>query len=142
MGCKAPSFPFKYLEVPVGANMSLKRYLHLVVERVQNQLSSWKANSMSIGVRLTLVKSVLGSLTLYFFSLFKAPISIINNLEKLRRQFLWAGREINKKINLVNWNCVLGPKDNCRLNIGFLRSLNISLLTKWLLRFKSNRNDM
>lgn len=72
--------------------MKLKRNWYPVIDRVQNRLNSWKAKILSFGGRLSLVKSVLGSLPLYFFSIFKAPISIIEKLEKIRRQFLW-GRQ-------------------------------------------------
>nr|GEU83592.1 reverse transcriptase domain, reverse transcriptase zinc-binding domain protein [Tanacetum cinerariifolium] len=39
------------------------------------------AKTYSFGGRLSLVKSVLGSLPLYYFSLFRVPFSVINNLK-------------------------------------------------------------
>ncbi|GJT70760.1 hypothetical protein Tco_1030046 [Tanacetum coccineum] len=42
--------------------------------RVQDKLSSWKAMSLSIGGRLTLIKPVLGSIPLYYLSIFKASL--------------------------------------------------------------------
>ncbi|GJT84887.1 ALP1-like protein [Tanacetum coccineum] len=51
------------------------------VEKFKNRLADWKARSMLFGGRLSLVKSVLGSLPLYYFSLFRVPSSVINNLE-------------------------------------------------------------
>lgn len=103
-----------------------------VIDKVQNRISSWKAKVMSFCGWLTLVKSVIGSLPLYFFSLFKAPTSVIDYIEKLRRQFLWGDNEVKHNINWVAWKCVLGPKAEGGLGISTLRSVNISLLTKWL----------
>lgn len=34
-------------------------------------------------------------------SLFKCPMSMVNKLEKLRRDFLWQGKETKKKLHLV-----------------------------------------
>lgn len=68
-----------------------------VIERFTRRLSSWKANLLSIGGMLTLVKSVLGSLPLYFVSLFKAPDKVINKLESLRCRFFWGFTEDEKK---------------------------------------------
>lgn len=53
LGCNAASLPFKYLGVPVGANMWRKRHWQPIIERVQNKLSTWKAKLLSFGGRLT-----------------------------------------------------------------------------------------
>lgn len=91
LGCEAGAFPFKYLGVPVGANMNLKRNWQPIISRINSNLSVWKAKTLSFGGWLTLVKSILGSLPIFFFSLFKAPKFVIDILEKTRRRFLWGG---------------------------------------------------
>lgn len=136
MGYEALSFPFTYLGVPVGANISLKRNLKPITEKMRNKLSSWKVNSFSFGRRVTLIKSVLSSLPLYFPSLFKAPKSILKELEKLRRSFLWGYVENKNKLNSVAWKTVIGPKDIGGLGIGSIQSINFALLLKWIWRFK------
>ena len=73
IGCEAAKTPFKYLGVVVGDRMSHSCAWDKVVERVVSRLSNWKARTLSIGGRLTLIKSVLGSLPSYYFSLFKVP---------------------------------------------------------------------
>ncbi|GJX96216.1 RNA-directed DNA polymerase, eukaryota, reverse transcriptase zinc-binding domain protein [Tanacetum coccineum] len=54
-------------------------------------LSEWKARAMSFGGRLTLVKSILGSLPLYYFSMFRILSSVILALERVRKNFFWGG---------------------------------------------------
>lgn len=44
---------------------------------------------LSIGGRFKLVKSVLGSLGIYYFSLFKIPVLITNQLEVYEVQVFW-----------------------------------------------------
>ncbi|GJS33617.1 RNA-directed DNA polymerase, eukaryota, reverse transcriptase zinc-binding domain protein [Tanacetum coccineum] len=61
-GCSARSFPFTYLGLPIGSNMSLTANWKPLVDKFHSKLSSWKANMLSYGGRLTLLKSVLGSL--------------------------------------------------------------------------------
>ncbi|GJU77678.1 reverse transcriptase domain, reverse transcriptase zinc-binding domain protein [Tanacetum coccineum] len=41
-----------------------------------DRLSAWKAKALSIGGCLTLIQSVLGSIPLYYLSLFKAPLKV------------------------------------------------------------------
>lgn len=81
------TLPFMYLGVPAGANMSLKKNWKPIIEKFHSRLSVWKVKMLSFGGRLTLIKFVLNSLPTYYFSLFKAPNGIIDELEKLRRRF-------------------------------------------------------
>nr|GEW94819.1 RNA-directed DNA polymerase, eukaryota, reverse transcriptase zinc-binding domain protein [Tanacetum cinerariifolium] len=63
IGCGAATFPLTYLGVPVGSRL------------------------LSVGGRLTLLKSVLGNLPTYFMSLYHMPVSIRSKLESLRSNF-------------------------------------------------------
>ncbi|GJQ98238.1 putative RNA-directed DNA polymerase, eukaryota, reverse transcriptase zinc-binding domain protein [Tanacetum coccineum] len=80
-GCSADTLPLTYLGLPIGSNMSLIVNWKPLVDKFRLKLSSWKANLLSYGGRLTLIKAVLGSLGIYFFSLFKAPVAILKALE-------------------------------------------------------------
>ncbi|GJT16198.1 putative RNA-directed DNA polymerase, eukaryota, reverse transcriptase zinc-binding domain protein [Tanacetum coccineum] len=59
-GCAPGSLPFTYLGLPIGSNMNLISNWQPLIDRFQSRLSSWKANMLSIGGRLTLIKAVLG----------------------------------------------------------------------------------
>ncbi|GKC41812.1 reverse transcriptase domain, reverse transcriptase zinc-binding domain protein, partial [Tanacetum coccineum] len=77
MRCRVGDFPFTYLGLPIGENMRRVRAWNTAVEKLKNHLSDWNAKSISFGGRLTLVKSVLGSLPLYYFSMFRVSLSVI-----------------------------------------------------------------
>lgn len=83
------------------------------------------SKSLSFGGRVTLTKAVLGSLPLFFFSLFKAPKSVIELLERFQRRFLLGGTGEKNCIHWVDWMVVLGPKAKGGLGIGSLSSLNL-----------------
>ncbi|GJV35295.1 hypothetical protein Tco_1407772 [Tanacetum coccineum] len=83
-GCASGSFLFTYLGLPIGSNMSLTSSWQVLLDRFQSKLSLWKANLLSIGGRYTLIKAVLGSLGIYYFSIFKVPESVIISLERSR----------------------------------------------------------
>ncbi|GKC69243.1 RNA-directed DNA polymerase, eukaryota, reverse transcriptase zinc-binding domain protein [Tanacetum coccineum] len=68
--------------------MSWKHTWNEIVERVKKRLSKWKMKTLSIGGRMTLVKSVLGSMPIFHFSIFKVPMGVIHILEALRSHFL------------------------------------------------------
>lgn len=134
--CEPASLPFSYLGLPVGANMRLEKNWISIIEKFKNKLSAWKAKYLSFGGRLTLINSVLSSLPLYYFSLFKAPVKVINKLEAIRRRFLWGGSLDEKKVHWVAWDVVTKPKDYGGLGVCGLHLANLALLAKWWWRLK------
>nr|GEU60940.1 hypothetical protein [Tanacetum cinerariifolium] len=61
-GCSSSFLPFSYLCLPIGLNMGRITNWTVLIDRFKARLSGWKANMLSSGGRLTLIKSVLGSL--------------------------------------------------------------------------------
>ena len=105
------------------------------MERFHKKLTGWKSKLLSRGGRLTLLKSTLCSLPIYFMSLFTIPASIASRLEKIMRDFLWNSNENGNGLHWVSWNEVSRPKHEGGLGIRPLRVMNDALKTKWLLRF-------
>ncbi|XP_071733703.1 uncharacterized protein [Rutidosis leptorrhynchoides] len=91
--CQKGSLPFLYLGLPIGSNMKKASEWKPVIEKFRKRLANLKTRSLSFGRRLTLVKSVLNSLALYYFSIYRAPSCVINELERVRRKFFW-GRNL------------------------------------------------
>ncbi|KAF5810041.1 putative RNA-directed DNA polymerase [Helianthus annuus] len=139
LGCKQGTFPFKHLGLMIGANMNLARNWKAVVDIFKNRLSIWKAKTLSYGGRITLIKSVLNSLPTYYFSLFKAPIKVLDSLDKIRRVFFWGGSEEKAKMNWVAWDKTIAPIEFGGLGFGSLRDANLAMLSKWWWRFKTEK---
>ncbi|GJR61398.1 RNA-directed DNA polymerase, eukaryota, reverse transcriptase zinc-binding domain protein [Tanacetum coccineum] len=88
-GCIAGNIPFNYLGLPIGSNMKSIASWKMLIDRFRSRLSTWKASLLSIRGHLTLIKSVLGSLDIYYLSIFRAPESVLNNLERIQSNFFW-----------------------------------------------------
>ncbi|GJU19224.1 putative RNA-directed DNA polymerase, eukaryota, reverse transcriptase zinc-binding domain protein [Tanacetum coccineum] len=142
IGCGAANFPFKYLGVPVGCNMARCSNWDPVIQKFSTRLSHWKARLLSVGGRLTLIKFVLGSLPLYFMSLYKVPISVCNKLESMHNQFFLGSDLGEKKMTWVSWKKCLDSKKSGGLGIGSIYGLNVGLLFKWIWRFLQNAPDL
>ncbi|GJT18001.1 RNA-directed DNA polymerase, eukaryota, reverse transcriptase zinc-binding domain protein [Tanacetum coccineum] len=99
-----------------------------------------KANLLSIGGRMTLLKSVLGSLGIYYMSLFRVPESILKYLERLRATFFWGGSSESRNISWIKWPNVLASRDKGGLGVGSLKAFNLALLQKWRWRLVNNSN--
>ncbi|GKA06353.1 RNA-directed DNA polymerase, eukaryota [Tanacetum coccineum] len=78
LGCGVLKTPFKYLGITVGGSMSKVNAWADCISKIKARLSKWKVRTLSIGGRLTLLKSVLGSTPIYSMSMYKAPKSVLN----------------------------------------------------------------
>nr|GEW07627.1 hypothetical protein [Tanacetum cinerariifolium] len=114
LGCLVLKTPFSYLGSIVGGHMSWKHTWNEIVERVKKRLSKWKMKTLSIGGRMTLVKSP-------FFD----------------------GHETNsKKASWVNWKKDLVSKDRGGLGISSLFAMNRGLMFKWVWRFLTQESTL
>ncbi|GJZ16640.1 hypothetical protein Tco_0552763 [Tanacetum coccineum] len=119
--------------------MSRKQAWKEVVDKVLSRLSRWKNKLLSIGGRLTLLKSVLGSMPIFHMSIFKVPSSILKSLESIRSRFFNGQDPKSNKASWVKWNKVLTPKDKGGLGVSSLFALNRGLMLKWVWRFYSHK---
>ncbi|GJW25949.1 RNA-directed DNA polymerase, eukaryota, reverse transcriptase zinc-binding domain protein [Tanacetum coccineum] len=106
-GCLANNLSFTYLDVKVAANMARINSWNKVIQKVIIKLSNWKAKSLSVGGRLTLLKSVLGSLPTYYISLFKAPDGVLSHLERVRSSFFLGAEMDERKMTWIWLFCLL-----------------------------------
>ncbi|XP_071713547.1 uncharacterized protein [Rutidosis leptorrhynchoides] len=140
MRCQAGKFPFTYLGLPIGSKMKKISDWNPVIEKFKKRLSEWKMRTMSFGGRLVLLKSVLNSLPLYYFALYRAPPCVLKLLESVRRNFFWGGDFSGSKISWVKWTHTCMSYGVGGLNIGSLKGKNLALLGKWWWRFKTETN--
>ncbi|GJZ89295.1 putative RNA-directed DNA polymerase, eukaryota, reverse transcriptase zinc-binding domain protein, partial [Tanacetum coccineum] len=141
-GCASGTFPFTYLGLPIGSNMNLVSSWQFLFDRFHTKLSSWKANLLSIGGRLTLIKAVLGSLGIYYLSIYKAPETVLKYLERYRAKFFWGGSQDSRNLAWIKWTNALSSFDKGGLNIGSLKAFNLDLLQKWRWKLFSSPNSL
>ncbi|GJS48269.1 RNA-directed DNA polymerase, eukaryota [Tanacetum coccineum] len=142
LGCLILKTPFSYLGTKVGGNMSRVQAWTEVVDKVKSRLSNWKMKSLSIGGRLTLLKSVLGSMPIFYMSIFRVPLTVLHSLESIRCHF-FNGHEINSnKASWVKWKSVLASKEKGGLGVSSLYALNRALMMKWVWRFYSQKESL
>ncbi|XP_076881360.1 uncharacterized protein LOC143529460 [Bidens hawaiensis] len=79
IGCNAGIMPFLHLGLLVGANMNKIHNWNGIIDVFEKRLGLWRAHSLSIGGRVVLIKSVLESLPVYYFSLFKVPCKVVES---------------------------------------------------------------
>ncbi|CAN1134181.1 hypothetical protein LINPERHAP2_LOCUS8110 [Linum perenne] len=81
VGCKREFLPTLYLGLPLGARASSKGIWDPVVASLEKRVSAWSSRFLSLGGRITLLKSVLTGIPVYYMSLLKAPAQVIKQME-------------------------------------------------------------
>ena len=88
LDCKVGSLPTTYLGLPLGAHCKSVAVWDGLEGRFRKRLASWKRQYISKDGRITLIKSMLSSMPLYFLSLLPLPRKVKLRLDKIQRDFL------------------------------------------------------
>jgi hypothetical protein len=130
--CKLGKFPLRYLGLPLSDVGLKKQDWDFLLTKFEKRLQGCKGNMLSIGGQLTLLNSVLSSIPLYTLSIYKISQTVLDQIDKIRRRFLWQGADgSKKKYFLVNWYRACLAKEFGGLGILDLKQMNIALMLKW-----------
>ena len=143
VGCMHARPPFTYLGFPLGSNFSRYDAWKPVIRNIENRLASWKVRLLSRAGRLTLIKSVLNSLPVYFMTLFQMPKTVAAKIVKLQRRFFWGGTAGESKCcPPIKWSEIELPREMGGLGVGNILHKNLILLFKWWWRFSDSDNTL
>jgi hypothetical protein len=102
LGYHSAVLPDTYLGLSLTTKEVSNNYWNTIMERIQKKLVGWKGKILSNAGKLQLMATALQGIPIYFLSLFKINQTMADKIEKIQRNFLWAGTEEKNKINLVS----------------------------------------
>lgn len=117
--------------IHVGGNPRSLSFWDAVIQKLQQKLTKWMKKSLSFGSRICLIKSVLSVIPLYFLSLFRMPMGILDKSRKLMRNLLWGGVEGESKVSWVSLDKVCRTKEEGGLGVKYWEKFNKALMGKW-----------
>ncbi|GKD10711.1 RNA-directed DNA polymerase, eukaryota, reverse transcriptase zinc-binding domain protein [Tanacetum coccineum] len=83
------TLPVRYLGVPlISKRLSVKECGYLL-DKIRSKVKNWKNKSLFYAGRLQLIAVVLESIHVYWASVFLLPVTIINEINKMLKGFLW-----------------------------------------------------
>ncbi|KAG7556378.1 Endonuclease/exonuclease/phosphatase superfamily [Arabidopsis suecica] len=139
---EAGSLPVRYLGLPLlTKSMSRSDYLPLL-EKIRARITSWTGRFLSFAGRLQLIKSVLSSITSFWFSAFRLPSKCIKELESLFSAFLWSGPVLNTNKAKVAWVDVCKPIKEGGLGLRMLSETNTVSILKLIWRLVSAKDSL
>jgi hypothetical protein len=87
-------FPIKYLGLPLSTKRLHKVDFQPQIDKAASKLSAWYDRNLTQAVRASLTKSVLSSQLVYLLMVIKPPQEVMDDIDKLRRRFLWVGDKV------------------------------------------------
>lgn len=97
LNCNRDCLPITYLGVPLLGRWPRRQDWAKLTGMVSSRLTPWKAIYLSLGGCLTLINLVLSTIPVYYISVFKLPTWVIQEIDKIRRDFLWKGLDLRSK---------------------------------------------
>ena len=133
---------FTYLGVPISKGGPKASHWSPIIDKFKNRIQNWGSNWLNLAGKAVLLKSVLMSIPIYQNSILLAPLSVIGNLEKLIRKFLWEGGKGNlHRPHLVSWDKIQKPFKEGGLQIRNLAKQNLAMGAKILWNLVSRRDS-
>lgn len=120
----------KYLGVPLHYTRVNRGTFQFIIDKSRKRMGAWKASTLSLAGRITLVRSVLNSLPIYYMQTSLIPNQVCNELDKIARDFTWGSSRERRKVSLVAWEKLCLPTQCGGLGLKYTRRMNEALLMK------------
>ncbi|KAF7838390.1 ribonuclease H [Senna tora] len=132
----------RYLGANITSGRQRKGNFKHIIESIQKKLAGWKASCLSLAGRATLVQSALSTIPLYHMQHNKIPKGVVNQIEKIERDFLWGSTPEKRSLHQVSWDQICLPRSLGGLGINSLQHMNDAFIFKLAWKLLCNKKDL
>lgn len=118
----------KYLGMPAVVGRSEREVFAYLKDIVWNRIKRWNERDFSMAGREVLIKAVLQAIPTYVMSCFLIPSTLLQEIEKLVRQYWWGGGE--RSMSWLPWKLLCQTKGNGGMGFKDLTCFNLAMLSK------------
>src|SRR4051812_40114707 len=116
-GFQKAFLPIEYLGCPLYRGRPTKEIFSSLISKIQNRVSGWMGKILTMGGKLTLIKSMLQALPLYLIALIKPPKSIIYEIKRIMSNFFWHDSDGSHKLHWTKWDKFCLPTEEGGLGL-------------------------
>jgi len=135
------SLPFDYLGVPFFKGKPKVFNLQPVADKIKAKLSTWKTSLLSMAGRIQLVRYVIQRMLMYSIFIYSWLCSLIKDVEKWIRNFIWSGDVEKRKLITISWKKICRPLSQGGLSLRSLKDLNTSTNLNFVWRTLFSQED-
>lgn len=106
-----------YLGIPLMHKRATKVTFSPLIHKAQQQLASWKCMFLSMAGQIVLIKYVFSAIPRYQMQTMLLPYGVLNDLERVSRNFLWNHEQDRRKMHLIFWDIIRQDKSRGGLGI-------------------------
>ena len=130
-----------YLGFPLRHAGASNQDLNFVLDRVNQKLAGWKANLLSFAGRKVLIQASVSAVPTYVMQTTYLPSRILDNLDRLNRNFLWGTSDSKRRMHWVGWEKITQPMEKGGLGLQTAKGRNLAYLSKLNWRFHSEKDS-
>ncbi|WMV40414.1 hypothetical protein MTR67_033799 [Solanum verrucosum] len=125
------------------ANLFVKYYEEILGRRCETRRKAFDGFvQLSYAGRLQIINAVSFSIHNFWGAVFILPQSVLKQVDKICREYLWGTTNERKKISLVSWDKICCPKKVGGLNIKGCRNWNIASVGKLLWQLSEKKDSL
>lgn len=105
------------------------------LEKVKVAINRWQAKYLNMAGRCTLIKSAVSSFPVYGMQSSLLPVSVMNEIEKDCRKFLWNKVDKSHYLARLSWDRICSPTGKGGLGFRRLHNWNLAFMAKlgWMI---------
>lgn len=140
LGMKEMDPATQYLGLPAFWGSSKKEAMGFIKDKIMSKVRGWANKQLNQAGKEVLIKSVLQTIPMYAFMVFKVPNTLCSTLNSVISKFWWENGDNGGKIH---WGSKLSnPKGMGGMGFKDFASFNLALLAKQFWRLISNPSSL
>ncbi|OVA06424.1 hypothetical protein BVC80_8439g7 [Macleaya cordata] len=132
-GYQCKSTVMTYLGAPIYEGRAKIGYFDTLLTKLHNKFAVWKANFLTQGGNLVMVRHILSSMAIYLLSAVVVPKIVLQQINRLISGFFWGSHEGKPKHNWVSWKAICRPILEGGLGVRYIEDVvnNFRLKSLW-----------